>query len=49
MEPEKERKAYRKINGCTHPPSLAMIIAIILITIIIVLHALVIGAIVGLT
>lgn len=46
MEQKQERNSYRKINGCTHPPSLPMIVAIILVIIIIVLHALVIGAIV---
>ena len=45
MEAQKERKSYHKINGCSSPPSLAMIIALLLVVIIIVLHALVIGAI----
>lgn len=46
MELQKERKSYHKVNGCSHPPSLAMIIALALVAIIIVLHALVIGAVV---
>ncbi len=45
MEPQKGRKRYHKINGCSHPPSLAMIVALLLVVIIVVLHALVVGAI----